>query len=58
MIIQKILTIGPDDWPKFVKDLRPTLLPITPQATNYPLETKSQELTKINTSQMIPIQSN
>ena len=44
MLIQKILTIDPDDWPKFVKDLRPTLLPITTQSINYPLETKSQEL--------------
>ena len=43
MLIQKILTI---DWPKFVKDLRPTLLPITTQSINYPLETKSQELKK------------
>ena len=58
MLIQKILTIGPDDWPKFVKYLMPTLLPITKQTTNCPLETKSLELTKINTSLMIPTQSN
>ena len=58
MLIQRILTIGHDDWSKFVKDLRPTLLPITTQTTNYPLETKLQELTKINTSLMILTQSN
>ena len=58
MLIQKFLTVGPDDWPKFVKDLRPTLLPITTQTSNYPLETKTQELTKINTSLMIPTQIN
>ena len=36
-----------------LSDLRPTLLSVTTQTTNYPLETKSQELTKINTSLMI-----
>ena len=46
LIYKKILTTGADDWPKFVKDLRPTSLPITTQTSNYPLETKSQELKK------------
>ena len=58
MLIQKILTIGLDDWPKFVKNLRPTLLPKTTQPTNYPLETKSQELTKTNTPLVMLTQSN
>ena len=33
MLIQKILPIGPDDWPKFFKNLRPISLPKTTQST-------------------------